>query len=221
MSSASLKLHRRPRADWVVEAKDSLAPSPSHLADMIDNSLGDLPHDVNGVNEEMLDDKQLKQLAPINNKKRCGVFLCLFSLSLLLIIPIVSITLYQFVTCFQMTHTQNLGKHHREDPSQSQILSDKIPDSSKKINNLNSTIVIARNSIGALGNNVTNNLDDGHYDPFFHTSKLSNSDKMINSNKTSSWMDDRVCVLNFFFLFLAFFFVMIILVLVVGVSFAN
>ena len=86
--------------------------------------------------------------------------------------------------------------------------------------------MIARNSIDniPLGENVTNNPDEGNYDPFFHKSKLSNSEQenKIKGNTTSnSWMDDRVCILNFFGLFFAFFIVMIILVLVVGVSFAN
>ena len=88
--------------------------------------------------------------------------------------------------------------------------------------NLDSTIVIARNGIEhPAGENGTNNSNDGNYDPFFHTSKLSNSEKKINGNTTNSWMDDRVCILNFFGLFFAFFIVMIILVLVVGISFAN
>ena len=85
--------------------------------------------------------------------------------------------------------------------------------------------MIARNSIDNIpvGENVTNNPNDGNYDPFFHKSKLSNSEEeKIKGNTTSnSWMDDRVCILNFFGLFFAFFIVMIILVLVVGVSFAN
>jgi hypothetical protein len=82
--------------------------------------------------------------------------------------------------------------------------------------------VIARNGIEhPAGKNGTNSPHDGNYDPFFHTSKLSNSEKKIDSNTTNSWMDDRVCILNFFGLFFAFFIVMIILVLVVGISFAN
>ena len=70
---------------------------------------------------------------------------------------------------------------------------------------------------------MTNNPNDGNYDPFFHKSKLSNSEqeKMKSNTTSNSWMDDRVCILNFFSLFFAFFIVMIILVLVVGVSFAN
>ena len=103
--------------------------------------------------------------------------------------------------------------------------SDKTFESSAEKSHLDSSIVIARNSIEnpPPGVNVTNNPNDGNYDPFFHKSKLSNSEQeKIKSNTTSnSWMDDRVCILNFFGLFFAFFIVMIILVLVVGVSFAN
>ena len=103
--------------------------------------------------------------------------------------------------------------------------SDKTFESSAEKGHLDSSIVIARNSIEnpPPGVNVTNNPNDGNYDPFFHKSKLSNSEQeKIKSNTTSnSWMDDRVCILNFFGLFFAFFIVMIILVLVVGVSFAN
>ena len=93
------------------------------------------------------------------------------------------------------------------------------------MSHLNSTVVKARNSIEyPPGENGTNNLNDGNYDPFFHKSKLSNSDEieeMIKSNMTNSWMDDKLCILNFLGLFFAFFITMIILVLVVGVSFAN
>ena len=66
-----------------------------------------MPQEVMDLGEEMFDDKVHK---PINNKKRCGLFLGLLSLSLLLIVPIVSVTLYQFVTCFEMNHKLNLGK---------------------------------------------------------------------------------------------------------------
>ena len=90
------------------------------------------------------------------------------------------------------------------------------------MSHLNSTVVKARNSIEyPPGENGTNNPNDGNYDPFFHKSKLSNSEEMIESNMTNSWMDDKLCILNFFGLFFAFFITMIILVLVVGVSFAN
>ena len=100
--------------------------------------------------------------------------------------------------------------------------SDLTLDSSVEKSNLDSTVVIARNSIEyPTGENGTNNLNDGNYDPFFHKSKLSNSEKKIKSNMTNSWMDDKLCILNFFGLFFAFFITMIILVLVVGVSFAN
>ena len=67
-----------------------------------------VPHEEMDVGEEMFDDKVYK---PINNKKRCGIFLGLLSLSLLLIVPIVSVTLYQFVTCFEMNHKLSLGKN--------------------------------------------------------------------------------------------------------------
>ena len=83
-------------------------------------------------------------------------------------------------------------------------------------------LVIARNSIEQTPReNLTNNLNEVNYDPFFHKSKLRNNDGMMKNNNTSSWMDDRVCILNYFLLFFAFLIVMIILVLVVGISFAN
>ena len=71
-----------------------------------------MPHEEMDVGEEMFDDKVHK---PINNKKRCGIFLGLLSLSLLLIVPIVSVTLYQFVTCFEMNHKLSLGNEYRND----------------------------------------------------------------------------------------------------------
>ena len=81
-------------------------------------SLGVMPQEVMDLGEEMFDDKVHK---PINNKKRCGLFLGLLSLSLLLIVPIVSVTLYQFVTCFEMNHKLNLGKDYRVKDSDSEV----------------------------------------------------------------------------------------------------
>merc|ERR1712037_879724 len=169
----------------------------------MDRSLVDIPRSIEDSDEMMDDNKQYK---PINNKKRCGVFLGLLSLSLLLIVPIVSVTLYQFVTCFERNN---------------KLILEQTLDSSVEVSHLDSTVVKARNSIEyPRGENGTNNLNDGNYDPFFHKSKLSNSEEMIESNMTNSWMDDKLCILNFFGLFFAFFITMIILVLVVGVSFA-
>ena len=71
-----------------------------------------MPREEMDVGEEMFDDKVHK---PINNKKRCGIFLGLLSLSLLLIVPIVSVTLYQFVTCFEMNHKLSLGNEYRKE----------------------------------------------------------------------------------------------------------
>ena len=124
-------------------------------------------------------------------------------------------------------HYQGSCQSQKSDSiTQGKNFSDKTFESSAEKSHLDSSIVIARNNIKnpPPGVNVTNNPDEGHYDPFFHKSKLSNSEEenKIKSNTTSnSWMDDRVCILNFFGLFFAFFIVMIILVLVVGVSFAN
>lgn len=82
-------------------------------------SLGVMPREEMDVGEEMFDDKVHK---PINNKKRCGIFLGLLSLSLLLIVPIVSVTLYQFVTCFEMNHKLSLGITNIEKKTRRSIL---------------------------------------------------------------------------------------------------
>ena len=108
VSSASLRFTRHPPENWRVLDKTSLLPSSVSLVDMMDRSLVDMPRSVEDSDELFDDNKQIKS---INNKKRCGVFLGLLSLSLLLIVPIVSVTLYQFVTCFQRNHKLNLGKN--------------------------------------------------------------------------------------------------------------
>ena len=107
VSSASLRFTRQPLENWRVLDKTSLLSSSVSLVDMMDRSLVDIPRSIEDSDELMDDNKQYK---PINNKKRCGVFLGLLSLSLLLIVPIVSVTLYQFVTCFERNNKLNLGK---------------------------------------------------------------------------------------------------------------
>ena len=106
VSSASLHYNRRALEDWRVLDKTRMITSSVGLVDMMDRSLGDLPR-----TQEMTEDsEEIIDLKPINNRRRCGVFLGLFSLSLLLIVPIVSVTLYQFVTCFEMNQNKILGK---------------------------------------------------------------------------------------------------------------
>ena len=204
----SARLNRKSKihgGDWSVSNKENSRTSSMNLVDMIDSSLGvvgPVTHDdLNGFADEYERQSTARNIAT-NNKKRCGIFLCLFIVSLAVIIPILTATLYQFITCYQQM---------REDS--------KLAYSNDGFS-LNSTLVIARNNIefGEVSN-VTRILGSKNYDPFFQTRQLSRG-QSENQNNTSVWTDDRLCLTNYILLFLAFFIVIIILVFVVGYSFS-
>ena len=84
---------------------------------------------------------------------------------------------------------------------------------------------VANRNLESLGNSSETNsnisfiLGKSQYDPFFHTRQ-----RLTQSNSSSfgrkNWINDKMCLLHYMFLFLAIFFAIILIILVIYLNLA-
>lgn len=110
MSAIELLGNSKLPKEWTVKSDKTRQTSSVSWVNMVDTSLREI-HPSKSDKLDFAEDTEEFPTKPTNPKKsRWKLFVCLITISLAVIVPVLGATLLEFISCFQMINTNNEGK---------------------------------------------------------------------------------------------------------------
>ena len=111
MSAIQMLGNSKMPKDWTVRSEKNRQTYSVSWVNMVDTSLKEIyPTKSNGL--KYVEESDEYTTKPQNPKKsRWKLFVCLITISLVVIVPVLGATLFQFVSCYQMINTNNEGTY--------------------------------------------------------------------------------------------------------------
>ena len=111
MSAIQLLGNSKMPKEWAVKSDKNRQTSSVSWVNMVDTSLKEIPP-TKSNRLKFVEESEEYATKPQNPKKsRWKLFVCLITISLAVIVPVLGATLFEFISCFKMTNTSNEGTY--------------------------------------------------------------------------------------------------------------